>query len=61
MKNEKTNIVKDDSSNRVIRGGSWFNNASGARVSFRFYNDPSGRYDDLGFRLVLQKKEKKKK
>jgi len=38
-------------SNRVIRGGSWYNAAQGMRSAYRRYNDPGYRYDYLGFRL----------
>jgi formylglycine-generating enzyme required for sulfatase activity len=60
MKNEKTNIVKDDKANsyRVERGGSWLRSASCARVSYRGSDYPSNRHFLLGFRLVLQKKKK---
>ena len=37
---------------RVGRGGSWFSDAYGASVSFRYGNGPSNRYDYLGFRVV---------
>ncbi|MCM1031654.1 MAG: SUMF1/EgtB/PvdO family nonheme iron enzyme [Oscillibacter sp.] len=45
-------------SNRVLRGGSWsFNAGYGSarccRVSYRSFYDPSGRYSNLGFRIVL--------
>jgi formylglycine-generating enzyme required for sulfatase activity len=64
MKNEKTNIVKDKKTAskpiRVLRGGSWIDDARYARVSNRSRNDASRRSDDQGFRLVLQKKKKKK-
>lgn len=40
-------------SNRVYRGGSWFNYAGDGRVSFRSGNTPSIRRINLGFRLVL--------
>ncbi len=39
-------------SNRVIRGGSWNNNAQNLRSAFRFSVNPAGRYYDVGFRLV---------
>jgi formylglycine-generating enzyme required for sulfatase activity len=39
---------------RVIRGGSWANEASYARRSFRLRNTPDDRYSDIGFRCVLQ-------
>jgi formylglycine-generating enzyme required for sulfatase activity len=39
-------------SSRVARGGSWNDGGGGgARVANRYYNDPRGRYDALGFRL----------
>ena len=37
---------------RVLRGGSWYGNAGGCRVSGRGYNTPSIRYDFNGFRVV---------
>jgi len=37
---------------RVVRGGSWNSNLVVARASARSGNDPSGRDDDVGFRLV---------
>ena len=40
-------------SNRVLRGGSWFNNAGYCRVSYRHNYTPSYRYYLYGFRLVL--------
>ncbi|MFK7844955.1 MAG: SUMF1/EgtB/PvdO family nonheme iron enzyme [Rhodothermales bacterium] len=40
------------SSNRVIRGGSWNNNARNVRSSYRNNNDPENRNNNLGFRLV---------
>ena len=37
---------------RVLRGGSWFNYASGCRVSNRDDSAPSRRHGDFGFRLA---------
>jgi formylglycine-generating enzyme required for sulfatase activity len=37
---------------RVVRGGSWFNTASYARVARRDNDTPPARYDYLGFRIV---------
>ena len=37
---------------RVTRGGSWFNGSSACRSSYRFYQDPDTRYNDLGFRAA---------
>ena len=41
------------SANRVIRGGSWNNNARNVRAAYRNHNDPSNRNNNLGFRFVL--------
>ena len=40
-------------SNRVYRGGSWFNSAGRCRVSFRNNSTPDFRYNDLGLRLAF--------
>ncbi|MCR5040284.1 MAG: SUMF1/EgtB/PvdO family nonheme iron enzyme [Bacteroidales bacterium] len=40
-------------SNRVLRGGSWYNIARVCRVSNRLSNDPLSRYYSFGFRLCL--------
>jgi formylglycine-generating enzyme required for sulfatase activity len=37
---------------RVMRGGSWDYGAQGCRAAGRFYDRPSYRYDDFGFRLA---------
>ena len=37
---------------RVLRGGSWLNNASPLRVADRGLNSPAGRYSLFGFRCV---------
>ncbi len=39
-------------SNRVIRGGGWYNYARGLRSSNRFNVRPGNRWDFIGFRLV---------
>lgn len=39
-------------SNRVIRGGSWNSNARNVRAAYRNHNDPSNRWNNLGFRLA---------
>ena len=39
-------------SDRVVRGGSWYNNASSCRVAHRYYGNPSDRYSNCGFRVV---------
>ncbi|MBI4662919.1 MAG: SUMF1/EgtB/PvdO family nonheme iron enzyme [Verrucomicrobia bacterium] len=40
-------------SNRVIRGGSWNNNARNCRSANRNNNTPDNRNNNLGFRPVL--------
>ena len=40
-------------SDRVIRGGSWFNVVRNCRLSYRSLNSPDFRDDDLGLRLAL--------
>ena len=40
-------------SDRVLRGGCWFNTARFCRSSYRFSITPGTRYGSLGFRLVL--------
>ena len=40
-------------SNRVIRGGSWNNNAQNCRSANRNNNDPGNRNNNVGFRLVF--------
>ena len=38
---------------RVFRGGSWSNDASGARVTSRTDDDPANAYRRIGFRLTV--------
>ncbi len=45
--------TSSDGSNRVIRGGSWNNNARNCRAANRNNNDPGNRNNNLGFRLAL--------
>ena len=42
----------DDGSLAVVRGGSWFNAPRGLRAAYRDRDSPSGRFDNVGFRLV---------
>ena len=42
-----------ESTNRVIRGGSWNNNARNCRSANRNNNNPDNRNNNNGFRLVL--------
>ncbi|WP_417917204.1 SUMF1/EgtB/PvdO family nonheme iron enzyme [Candidatus Electronema sp. JC] len=39
--------------NRVLRGGSYFNNSQNCRAVNRNDNPPENRNDNIGFRLVL--------
>ncbi|MBR6926433.1 MAG: formylglycine-generating enzyme family protein [Bacteroidaceae bacterium] len=41
-------------SNRVLRGGSWYDFALNSRVSFRYSGTPDDRSNRLGLRLVLK-------
>ena len=45
-------LSKDPNSDRVLRGGSWFNYPAYCRSAYRIYRSPSISRDDLGFRLV---------
>jgi formylglycine-generating enzyme required for sulfatase activity len=40
-------------SDRVLRGGSWGNDAASCRSAFRDWINPSDRYRDIGFRVAL--------
>ena len=40
-------------SDRVLRGGSWINNATYGRTAYRSSNSPGNRNNNLGFRLAL--------
>ena len=42
-----------EGSNGVLRGGAWYNSAASCQASFRSAISPGSRYDDIGFRLVL--------
>jgi hypothetical protein len=39
-------------SNRVLRGGSWNNNAQNVRTANRNNNTPSNRNNNIGFRVL---------
>ena len=40
-------------SSKVIRGGSWYNDASNCRVAYRRDSDPDYRFSNVGFRVAL--------
>lgn len=49
----------DDSygtSSRLMRGGSWNYNSRALRSESRFFNDPDGHMNDVGFRLIRVRK-----
>jgi formylglycine-generating enzyme required for sulfatase activity len=37
---------------RVLRGGGWYAAWEHLRAAFRFYSEPAGRYDGVGFRCA---------
>ncbi|MDO5310171.1 MAG: formylglycine-generating enzyme family protein [Planctomycetia bacterium] len=43
----------DSSSDRVLRGGSWYSDAKFCRSASRIYDEPDSSYAHYGFRLVL--------
>jgi len=51
---EESRVAASDpaSAHRVIRGGSWDNDAQNVRAAYRFLNGPSARDSDLGFRCA---------
>lgn len=51
----------DSAEARVIRGGSWMMDSNYARVSARDFSSPESRFQDNGFRLVLDVEEPGKK
>ena len=48
-----------EGSNRVIRGGSWNNNAENCRVANRNNNNPDNRNNNIGFRVVFPATQKR--
>ena len=46
-------IVEESGSNRVLRGGSWNNNATNCRVANRNNNSVTNRNNNNGMRLAL--------
>ena len=45
----------------VIRGGGWYGTADYCRSAYRYWDSPSYRLYDLGFRVLREKKKKEKK
>ena len=54
------NLYDASGASRVLRGGSWDDNADDCRGSYRDYGAPDFRYDDFGFRLLLSSPKKEK-
>ena len=49
----QTNPVGPTSgSDRVLRGGSWYNDAQDCRVAYRSFNSPKDRFNGISFRLA---------
>ena len=46
-------MIIEESSNRVLRGGSWNNAATNCRVANRNNNSPENRNNNNGFRVLL--------
>ena len=46
-------LVQGNSSDRVCRGGSWYDRAKGCRSAYRYDSKPDNRNSLLGFRLAL--------
>ena len=46
-------LHEENGADRVIRGGSWVDDAGNLRSAYRFQRNPTSRYFYLGFRLVF--------
>ncbi|HPF17084.1 MAG TPA: SUMF1/EgtB/PvdO family nonheme iron enzyme [Thermotogota bacterium] len=46
----------NSASYRVLRGGSWYYNAEGCRVAYRYYYSPGSSYNYIGFRVSRTRK-----
>ena len=44
-------LSSDESSRRILRGGSWFDNPRNCRSAYRLRLEPGSRYDIIGFRV----------
>jgi len=49
---ENNPTVPSTGSNRLVRGGNWYNDAHLAHVAYRFWGDPSHYIIQNGFRLA---------
>ena len=49
----QTNPIGPSSgTDRVIRGGSWYNSSGGLASAYRYYDDPNYEYNTIGFRVA---------
>ena len=44
----------DEGPRRVLRGGSWYGGARNCRSAYRSWDEPTDRYGNNGFRLVME-------
>ncbi len=54
--NGSANVSKGDSSQRVLRGGSWYYNGHSLRSAYRVWYVAGNRYINFGFRIVASAK-----
>ena len=52
MRSNRLGMSVEASAHRVIRGGSWNNDAQNVRAAYRNHNEPSNRNNNLGFRCA---------
>jgi hypothetical protein len=52
MRSNRAGMSVEASDHRVIRGGSWNNNAQNVRAAYRNHNEPTNRNNNLGFRCA---------
>ena len=52
----KNPIVDEKKSERMVRGGSWFDYPLGESVSYRYDFEPTYRLSRIGFRIVRNQK-----
>ncbi len=52
---EPANVGTAGDARRVVRGGSWYDNLYYARAAYRLRRDPNGRFNLIGFRVVVSR------